>query len=137
MMGESMDGGPEVARRGGSAQGGAGVERRSSVRFPIDQPVRYKVLSRRSKDTGSGRTVNISSTGVLFSAEPPLNLGERVELSVNWPAQLDNKQPLKLVASGRVVRVYNGAAAMVIDRHEFRTQGAGRLVPQQPTSPTD
>jgi hypothetical protein len=128
--------GAGTARQSDSTGRVEGTERRGAVRFPIDQPARYKVLSRPSKETGSGRTVNISSTGVLFSAEPPLNLGERVELSVNWPAHLDNKQPLKLVTSGRVVRVNNGAAAMVIDRYEFRTQGAGRLAPQHPASPT-
>jgi len=131
-----MDGGAKAARKGDSAGGAAGAERRGAVRFPIDQPVRYKVLSRRTRETGAGRTLNISSTGVLFTAEPALALGERVELAVNWPAQLDHKQPLKLVTSGRVVRVYNGAAAIIIDRYEFRTQGADRLVPQDPDSPT-
>jgi len=103
------------------------VERRGATRFPIDQPVRYKVISRNLAETGHGKTLNISSSGVLFTTEHCLAPGERIELAVAWPARLDHKHALKLVACGRVVRVSDGAAAMVIDRHEFRTQGAHGL----------
>jgi c-di-GMP-binding flagellar brake protein YcgR len=99
------------------------VERRSAVRFPIEQEVRYRVFSRITAEAGAGRTLNISSAGVLFTTEHPLSPGDRLELSINWPAQLDHKCPLKLVTAGRVVRVDNGNAAIVIDRYEFRTQG--------------
>ena len=103
------------------------AERRSGVRFPIEQEVRYKVLSRNAVETGTGKTVNISSTGVLFSTQCDLHPGERLEVSINWPAQLDHKCPLKFVTAGRVVRSEAGTAAMVIDRYEFRTQGAHGL----------
>ena len=111
-----------------AAQGPLG-ERRAAVRFPIDEPVRYKVTSRHPVVSGEGKTVNMSSAGVLFTCQHSLAPGERVEVSVNWPAQLDHKHPLKLVANGRVVRAAGGVAAIVIDRHEFRTQGANRLAP--------
>lgn len=103
------------------------AERRSAVRFPIEQDVRYKVLGKNSLRIGTGRTVNISSIGILFTTEHFLNPGERIELSMNWPAQLDNKCPLKLVTSGRVVRAGDGTAAIAIDRYEFRTQGTRGL----------
>jgi hypothetical protein len=45
-----------------------------------------------------------------------------MELSISWPAQLDNKCPLKLVARGRVVRFDHGRAAIEIQQYEFRTQ---------------
>ncbi len=102
-------------------------ERRGAVRFPIEQDVRFKVFSKAGVDAGSGKTVNMSSNGVLFTTDRFLSPGTRLELSVNWPAQLDNKCPLKLVASGRIVRVGQGTAAMMIDRYEFRTQGAHRI----------
>lgn len=98
-------------------------DRRSAVRFPIAQEVRYRVLSRNSVGAGAGRTLNISSTGVLFTTQHPLSPGDRLELSINWPAQLDHRCPLKLVTAGRVVRFDNGNAAITIDRYEFRTQG--------------
>jgi len=103
------------------------LERRGAVRFPIDQEVRCKLFNGKTIEAGARRTLNLSSSGVLFTTGQRLAPGDRVELSVNWPAQLDYKHPLKLVAGGRVVRVTAEAAAIVIDRYEFRTQGAHGL----------
>jgi hypothetical protein len=103
-------------------------DRRGSDRFPIEREVRYKVLSKRSNDeAGSGKTINMSSSGVLFTAEHFLLPGKRVEVSISWPAQLNNKTNLKLVARGRVVRCEDGRAALEIQQYEFRTQGTGTL----------
>ena len=101
-------------------------ERRASDRFPIEREVRYKVLNRRTGDeTGSGRTINMSSNGVLFTTGTFLVPGRRVELSISWPAQLNSKVALKLVARGRVVRAEDASAAVEIQQYEFRTQAGG------------
>ena len=101
-------------------------DRRRSDRFPIERDVRYKVLNKKSNDEGgNGKTVNMSSSGVLFTAEHLLIPGKRVELSISWPAQLNNKTALKLVARGRVVRCDGETAAIEIQQYEFRTQGSG------------
>lgn len=103
-------------------------DRRSSDRFPIEREVRYKVLSKRSNDeAGLGKTINMSSSGVLFTAEHYLLPGKRVEVAISWPAQLNNKTALKLVARGRVVRSEDGQAALEIQQYEFRTQGTSNL----------
>ena len=100
------------------------VERRSSDRFPIEREVRYKLLSKRSNhEEGTGKTINISSNGVLFTTDQILLPGKRLELSISWPAQLDNKCQLKLVARGRVARLEQGRAAVEIQQYEFRTSG--------------
>lgn len=104
------------------------ADRRSAVRFPIEQDVRYKVFTRNTIEVGMGKTVNMSSNGVLFTTERALSLGERLEVAVNWPAQLDHKCALKLVTTGRVVRSEAGVAAIAIERYEFRTQGIHGLV---------
>ena len=97
-------------------------DRRQSDRFPIERDVRYKVLSKRtSEEGGEGRTLNMSSAGVLFTSGETLVPGKRMELSITWPAQLNNKCALRLVARGRVVRSMNGAAAIEIQQYEFRT----------------
>jgi hypothetical protein len=104
------------------------VERRSSDRFPIEREVRYKVLSKRtSQEEGTGKTINISSNGVLFTTDQISLPGKRLELSISWPAQLDNKCQLKLVARGRVARLEQGRAAIEIQQYEFRTQGMKSL----------
>jgi PilZ domain-containing protein len=87
------------------------------------QDVFYRVLDHRSvvPESGAGKTVDISSGGVLFETERRLRSGQRVELSVNWPAQLEGSYPLNFVALGRVVRVEDTRAAMHIEQYEFRT----------------
>lgn len=101
------------------------AERRNSDRFPIEREVRYRIINKRgSEEAGEGRTVNMSSAGVLFTSEHMLVPGRRVELSVNWPAQLNDRCALKLVARGRVVRFEEGRTAIEIQQYEFRTFAA-------------
>jgi hypothetical protein len=101
------------------------ADRRHSDRFPIEREVRYRVLSKRTgEETGDGKTLNISSSGVLFTSEHVLLPGRRLELAISWPAQLNNKCALKLVARGRVVRFDDGSTAMEIQQYEFRTQSS-------------
>jgi hypothetical protein len=102
------------------------ADRRQSDRFPIEREVRYRVLSKRSaEEMGDGKTINISSSGVLFTSQHVLLPGRRLELSISWPAQLNNKCALKLVARGRIVRFEEGRAAMEIQQYEFRTLSSG------------
>jgi hypothetical protein len=106
------------------------LERRGSDRFPIEREVRYRVLSKRAgQEEGTGKTINISSNGVLFTTDKILLPGKRLELSISWPAQLDNKCQLKLVAQGRVARLEQGRAAIEIQKYEFRTQGVKSFLP--------
>jgi hypothetical protein len=99
-------------------------DRRSADRFPIVREVHYKILSGRDfAETGGGETINMSSSGILFTAEHEIKQGKRLELSVSWPAWLNDKCRLKLVAKGQVVRAEDGRAAMRIEKHEFRTRG--------------
>ncbi len=94
--------------------------------FPIVREVRYKVRNSTGVvEIGTGETINISSTGVLFNAQAPLPPGKRIELSISWPVQLDGKCGLKLVACGRVVRCEGTNVALKIEKHEFRTTGRG------------
>ena len=104
------------------------LDRRCAIRIPIEQDVRYKVSTRNTVTVGYGKAVNMSSNGLLFSTEKPLAVGAKLEVAVNWPALLDNKCPLKLVTTGRVVRSESGLAAIEIERYEFRTQGVHRMV---------
>jgi hypothetical protein len=71
-----------------------------------------------------GRTLNIGSGGILFTTEERLPMGRPVEVSVNWPVRLDGTCPLQFVAVGKVVRSENTAAAVQIERYEFKTRGS-------------
>ena len=100
-------------------------DRRAAKRLEIERDVQYRVLTRRESELeGNGKTLNMSSSGVLFSTDQTLLPGRRLELAISWPAQLDNKCALKLVARGRVVRYEGNSAALEIMQHEFRTKKA-------------
>jgi hypothetical protein len=108
-----------------SASPGGTTDRRGTSRFPFQEDVRYSViLSKTAKSSGTGKTLNFGSGGILFTTDEPLPIGNTVEFSVNWPAQLGGKCPLQFVASGRVVRSDAHCAAVRILRYEFRTRGA-------------
>jgi PilZ domain len=103
--------------------GGLNAERRKSSRFPIEREVRYKTLNQRAEIlAGNGKTLNISSSGVLFTSDHDLPVGTRLEVSISWPAQLNDRCLLNLVARGRVTRHNKGQLALQIQQYEFRTQ---------------
>lgn len=104
-------------------------DRRRSNRFPIEREVRYKTLNQRSELlSGSGKTLNISSSGVLFTSDHEFPIGTRLEVSISWPAQLNEKCLLNLVARGRVTRFTKGQLAVQIQQYEFRTQSRPSLL---------
>src|ERR1017187_7991751 len=115
-----------------------GVERRGARRFAIEQEVLYKSLDHRAAapESGSGKTLDISSGGVLFETGQRLRSGKRVELSVNWPAQLEGGCPLKFVGVARVVRAEETSGAMHIEQYEFRTRRSKELPPIEPEKPS-
>ena len=107
-----------------SAGFGEITDRRETSRFPVKEDVKYTVVHSRShKTSGSGKTLNFGSGGLLFTTEDRLPLGRTVELSVAWPALLGGTCPLQFVATGKVVRSESNRAAVKIERYEFRTRG--------------
>jgi CheY-like chemotaxis protein len=102
-----------------------GADRRTNARFPCRLAVSYQALEHPFfSGVATSETLNISSKGLLFATEEALQPGQLLQVSVDWPARLENQVPLKLVAEGRIVRNLNGLAAMRIDKYEFRTRRA-------------
>jgi hypothetical protein len=115
----------EISTEERSAAFGGMPDRRGSSRFPVQEDVKYSVtLSKTSKTSGIGKTLNFGSRGILFTVNEKLPLGRTVEFSVNWPARLGGTCPLQFVGTGRVVRSDANCAAVRIVRYEFRTRGA-------------
>ena len=112
------------------------LERRTSARSIIEREVRYRILNNRGgEEAGDGKTLNMSSSGVFFTSGHILPPGRTLELSISWPAQLNEKCALKLVARGRVVRFEQGCAAMQIQQHEFRTASAASVGADEKSRP--
>src|SRR6266567_1545735 len=99
-------------------------DRRSDRRYRIQLELRWKLIRRRKlQDSGTGRTIDLSSGGILFDAGRPLPVGLNVELSVSWPVLLQHVAPMQLVVAGRIVRSDGRRTALRITQHEFRTMG--------------
>jgi hypothetical protein len=99
-------------------------DRRSNHRYPVNAAIDYKIVLRnRMVLTGVGRTVNISSGGILLDTPNCLPNGVEIELSMAWPASLNGVAALKMHVVGRTVRAQGNCTAVVIRRYEFRTRG--------------
>ena len=110
-------------------------DRRNTDRFPLENALRYRFLEAQSGGSaGTGQTLNMSSGGLLLKVEAPLPIGEQIEVSVDWPAQLNARCGLKLVALGKVVRSNDEVAAVRIDKYDFRTRATKALEVATPAS---
>jgi len=98
-------------------------EKRSKQRFAIERDMRYKMADQGVPlAAGSGRTLNVSSGGVAFISDLPLTPGAFLELSISWPALLEETCPMRLVVFGRTLRCAGRKAVCTIEKYEFRTQ---------------
>jgi hypothetical protein len=69
----------------------------------------------------------MGSGGVAFFAEGELRPGAFVELSISWPALLDQTCPIRLIVFGRVLRGAGHTVVCTVKKYEFRTARAGRM----------
>lgn len=103
-------------------EGEIGGDRRAERRYELHLHVRWKLIRRRRVlDSGEGRTLDLSSGGILFDAGRPLTVGLNLELAVVWPVLLHNVAPLQLLVTGRITRCEGDRVAVVTSQHEFRT----------------
>jgi hypothetical protein len=101
-------------------------DQRLRGRYPIALDVQYKLLNGdHVYRVGCGKTLNISSGGVLFETDQQLPSSGVVELAIKWPFVLREVCSLKLVMRGRIVRNDASAKATAVraEHHEFRTAG--------------
>jgi len=129
---KALNGAPPVEPKPSEAEKRAS-ERRNHARFPCRLAITYQTLESPIRSgQGASETLNISSKGILFTSDERFETGQLVQVSLDWPARLENQVPLKLVAEGRVVRSAEGKTAMTIDKYEFRTRRAGPATPSAP-----
>jgi len=117
---------------------GISGERRGDRRYALQLELRWKLIRRRRVlDTGTGHTLDLSSSGILLNAGRHLPEGLNLELSVSWPVLLHNVAPLQLTVSGRIVRSEGSLAAIQMVQHEFRTAGilSEQRAPVAPSAP--
>jgi hypothetical protein len=103
-------------------------DRRSKLRFDMQLELMYRTVNRRRNVEGCGTTHNVSSKGLLFQAGDPLFEGDELEVTIHWPALLNNTSRLNLVLDGRVTRCDTMGCVVSIDHYVFRTRATRPLV---------
>ena len=73
---------------------------------------------------GSGRTTHIGSHQIIFTGDQSLPKGTRVEVSVAWPALLEDRVKLQLVVQARVTSVEDDRITVDVRQYQFRTRAA-------------
>ena len=97
-------------------------DRRSHCRYPLSTDLKYSLTSSGGcVQVGSGRTINLSSGGVIFEADVALPLNVSIELSIPWPARNRPQIQLELHVTGETVRVEDRQVAVKFDHSIFRT----------------
>jgi hypothetical protein len=109
-------------------QGSAGIfpsNRRANQRYPITLEIEYKVPDGNGfQRKGFGRTINISSRGMLLAVPEVLPSGSTIEISISWPFRLQGVIPLKLMVEGYIVRSDGYSVAVKSVHHEFHVASA-------------
>src|SRR5438270_12137170 len=60
--------------------------------------------------------------GLRFQTDREFPIGENLELSIHWPAMLNDVTPLQFVVVGRIVRSTEVDTAVQMVSYEFRTR---------------
>jgi hypothetical protein len=94
------------------------IEQRKHQRFDLRLP--FELLSPGDRNPLKGETRNVSSSGVLFTSDRPLPLGEPVEYLITFPKAPSARVEIRLRCVGKVVREepQTGYAAS-LERYEF------------------
>jgi len=104
------------------------ANRRVTSRFLDAQEIRYRLVESPAGKGSVGKTLDISSGGVLFTTTKRLPHGHRVEMAIHWPARLARNCAVQFVATSRVIRSETKHAAVHIERYEFRMRATSALV---------
>lgn len=99
------------------------IEARSRQRFRISLSLEYQLARRQGALSGGGKTIDLSSAGVLFESQNRLPVGRRVNLFIDWP--FTDGVGLVLFILGRTVRASGNTVAVTILKHQFRGLSAG------------
>jgi hypothetical protein len=94
--------------------------RRTAKRYSLELPFAYRQFGRdQCVQEGRGRTMNMSSRGLLVAPDSRISKGQPIELSVQLPPQSQTARGAQLVILGQVLRTGPTGAAIKIVRHGF------------------
>ena len=101
--------------------------RRKARRYGIQLTLHYSAMRRMDAPlTGTGESINISRTGILFRADKRLQVGDSVLLMLDWPATAPDGEPLKALLTGHVVRARSPLVALAVHTHKLLRETEAR-----------
>jgi hypothetical protein len=89
------------------------------VRFEIDRPAEFRFTDSRGSAPQQGRTVNVSSSGVLLRTNQPVGLGRKMEVIVRMAKLLPDGPEVDLRLLGVSVRSGEGWVAVQVRKHQI------------------
>ena len=94
------------------------IEQRKHRRFELRLP--FEIVRDGSRSKVRGETRNVSSTGVLFTSESQLPVGESIEYLITLPKTPGLRKDVRLRCVGKVLREDpTSAFAASLERYEF------------------
>jgi hypothetical protein len=94
------------------------IEQRKHQRFDLRLP--FEVVRNGSPMRVRGETKNVSSAGVLFTAESQIPLGESIEYLITLPRTPGTRRDVRLRCVGKIIREdAESAFAASLERYEF------------------
>ena len=99
-----------------------------AIQYPITLELRYKTGGRAPR-VGMGQTSGMSASEVVFTADQPIDVGAKLEISIAWPALLNDRVALQLVVVGDVVGRRDSLTTLRIRKYHFRTRGRQTVQP--------
>jgi hypothetical protein len=96
------------------------ADRRRATRYDLRLNIQYALPRLGAAPvTGTGESVNVSSSGVLFRSNSKLPKGDLIVAAVDWPVAAPDNEPLCLVLTGYVVRTKGAVAAISMRTHQL------------------
>lgn len=95
------------------------LEQRKNQRFDLRLP--FEIVRAGANHQGVGETRNVSSTGVLFKSEAPVEIGQPIEYLITFPKAPGSRALVRLKCVGKIVRgvEHEATFAATLERYEF------------------
>ena len=89
--------------------------------YSIRLPLRYEIPG-EARTAGEGQSIHLSTESIRFAGDRLLRVGQKIRLTLAWPAALPDGTGLNLWVAGTVTRVALLDTEVQILRYEFRTR---------------
>ena len=98
-----------------------------SLRFTIERPVEYRFTDVRGGSRLRGRTINISSGGVLLRTDQRIGVGRKLEITVRMAQLMPGGPEVDLRLLGIAVRSGDGWVAVQAHKQQILKGLSGTL----------